>query len=77
MQATGSRADTRAIKGLLDSVASAFAVVAVAAAVCGAWLVATVDREFAPRGAIGTLSLILAALLGGAALVTWRHSRQR
>lgn len=48
--------------------------VAVAAAASGAWLVTTVDREFAPRGAVGTLSLILAAILGGAAVATWRHS---
>ena len=48
--------------------------VAVAATAYGLWLVATVDREFAPRGTIGTLSLILAAILGGLVVATWRHS---
>jgi hypothetical protein len=49
--------------------------VAVIAAAYGAWLVATVGEEFKPRGAVGLLSLALAAILGGAALVAWRHVR--
>jgi hypothetical protein len=62
------------MRGLLGLVMGASVALAVAAAAYGLWLVATVDREFAPRGAVGTLSLILAAILGGVAFVTWRHS---
>lgn len=53
---------------------AAFVGSAVAAAVYGVWLVTTVDREFAPRGTVGALSLILAAILGGVAVAAWRHS---
>jgi hypothetical protein len=62
------------MRGLLRFVMGAFAVLAVVAAVYGSWLVTTVDRDFAPRGTVGTLFLVLAAILSGLTFVTWRHS---
>lgn len=62
------------VRALLRLVAGGSLVVAVAAAALGTWLVTSVDREFAPRGAVGTLVLLLAAILGGVALASWRHS---
>ena len=62
------------MRGLLGLVIGASVALAVAAAAYGVWLVTTVDREFAPRGTIGTLSLALAAIIGGVAFLTWRHS---
>jgi ribose/xylose/arabinose/galactoside ABC-type transport system permease subunit len=60
---------------LLRLVTAPLVIAAIVAAAYGAWLVTTADREFAPRGAVGTLSLIVAAVLGGAALAAWRHSQ--
>jgi ribose/xylose/arabinose/galactoside ABC-type transport system permease subunit len=62
------------MRGLLPLATAVFVIVAVAAAAVGVWLVTTVDREFAPRGTVGTLSLILAAILGGVSFATWRRS---
>lgn len=52
---------------------AALAGLAVAAAAYGVWLITTVDQEFAPRGVVGAWSLVLAAVLGGVAVLTWRH----
>ena len=62
------------MRGLLRLVTAAVVMVAVAAAVYGVWLVTTVDREFAPRGTVGTLSLMFAVVLGGVAFAGWRRS---
>ena len=51
----------------------ALAALAAAAAAFGVWLITTIDREFAPRGVVGAWSLILAAALGGVAVIAWRH----
>jgi len=51
------------------------ATTAVLAAVYGATLLLTLDREFAPRGNFGIGALVLAAILGGLAAVSRRAWR--